>query len=158
MHIFESGTPTLDIVLKKIADDKALTLFNYIALSKGDKSHKHLRGINLTTKQYYSRISGLVSAGLIRRHKGEYSISLFGRIVFDAHTTLSQALKHYSKLKSIESIADKELPPAELSKIIDILIDNRQIKDILLKGLFAFEDKPVDSSSLSVTAAQEKRS
>jgi predicted transcriptional regulator len=158
MHIFTSGTPTIDNVLKKIADDKALTLFNYIALSKGEISHKHLRGINLTTKQYYSRISGLVGAGLIRRHKGEYSISLFGRIVFDAHTTISQALNHYSKLKSIESIADKELPAAELLKIINILIDNRQIKDFLLKGLFAFEDKPEDSSPLSVTAAQEKRS
>jgi predicted transcriptional regulator len=158
MYIFKSGTPTMDFILKKIADDKALTLFNYIALSKGDRSHKHLRGINLTTKQYYSRISGLVNAGLIRRHKGEYSISLFGRIVFDAHATIDQALNHYLKLKLIESIADKKLPPAELLKIIDILIDNRQIKDILLKGLFAFEDKPVDSSSLSVTAAQEKRS
>jgi predicted transcriptional regulator len=158
MYIFGSGTPTLDFVLKKISDDKALTLFNYIALSGGDKRHEHLRGINLTTKQYYSRISGLVNAGLIRRHKGKYSISLFGRIVFDAHTTIDQALNHYSKLKSIESIADKELPPAELSKIIDILIDNRQIKDILLKGLFAFKDKPVDSSPLSITTAQEKRS
>jgi predicted transcriptional regulator len=158
MHIFKSETPTIDCVLKRIADDKALTLFNYIALSKGDKSRKHLRGINLTTKQYYSRISGLVSAGLIRRHKGEYSISLFGRIVFDAHATIDQALSYYPKLKSIESIADKKLPPAELLKIIDILIDNRQIKDILLKGFFAFEDKPFDSSPLSVTAALEKRS
>jgi predicted transcriptional regulator len=158
MHIFKSGTPTIDFVLKKIADDKALTLFNYVALSKGDKRHKRLRGINLTTKQYYSRISGLTDAGLIRRHKGEYSISLFGRIVFDAHTTISQALNYYSKLKSIESIADKKLPPAELLKIIDILIDNHQIKDMLLKGLFAFKDKPMDLSPISVTTAQEKRS
>jgi predicted transcriptional regulator len=111
--------------------------------------------MNMTAKQYYL-ICRLMDSGLIKRHKGEYSISLFGRIVFDAHTTISQALNHYSKLKSIESIADKELPPAELLKIIDILIDNRQIKDILLKGLFAFQDKPVDSSPLSVTAAQEK--
>ena len=50
--------PSVSDVLKKISDDKALTLFNSIAVSNGDR-YLPLKEMNLTTKQYYSRISGL---------------------------------------------------------------------------------------------------
>jgi chromosome segregation and condensation protein ScpB len=65
------------------------------------------------------------------------------------------------KLKSIESIqvstADKGLSAAELSQIIDTLIDNYKIKDILVKELLTSEDKPLTSSSLSSTTEQRRR-
>jgi hypothetical protein len=41
-------------ILKKTSDDKALTLFNSIAISDGDR-YVSLKEMNLTTKQYYSR-------------------------------------------------------------------------------------------------------
>jgi predicted transcriptional regulator len=148
MYISKSRIPALDYVLKKIADDKTMTLFISIALSKADRSHEHLRIMNLSKKQYYSRVSGLLKSGLIKRQKGEYSLTLFGRVVYDAQMTISQALNYYWKLKSIESIqnsiADKKLPPAELLKIIDTLIDNHKIKDNLVEGLLALEDKPAN--------------
>jgi predicted transcriptional regulator len=148
MYISKSRTPTLDRVLKKIADDKTMTLFISIALSKADKSHEHLRIMNLSKKQYYSRVSGLLKSGLIKRQKGEYSLTLFGRVICDAQVTISQALNYYWKLKSIESIqnfiTNKKLPPTELLKIIDTLIDNHKIKDNLMGRLLAFEDKPAN--------------
>jgi predicted transcriptional regulator len=148
MYISKSRAPALDLVLKKIADDKTMTLFISIALSKADRSHGHLRIMNLTKKQYYSRVSGLLKSGLIKRQKGEYSLTLFGRVVYDAQVTIGQALNYYWKLKSIESIqnsiADKELPPTELLKIIDTLIDNHKIKDNLMRGLLTFEDNPAN--------------
>jgi hypothetical protein len=58
----EPSAPSVSYILKKISDDKALTLFNNIALAKGN-SHISLREMNLSAKQYYSRISGLTSAG-----------------------------------------------------------------------------------------------
>jgi hypothetical protein len=159
MRIARSKTPSLNFILKKIADDKTLTLFNLIALSK-ERRHKHLSEVNLTTKQYYSRISGLLNAGLIKRQKGEYSLTLLGRVVYDAHMTIDQTLTYYWKLKSIESIqisaADKGLPVAELSKIIDTLIDNYKIKDILMRELHVPEDKLVTSSSLSTTEQRKE--
>jgi hypothetical protein len=57
--------PSISLILKKISDDKTLTLFNSIAVADG-----------LTTKQYYTRISGLLDAGLIKRHKGKYSLTI----------------------------------------------------------------------------------
>jgi predicted transcriptional regulator len=71
-------------ILKKISDDRALILFNRVGLSNGER-YMSLKAMNLTTKQYYSRISGLLNAGLIKGNKGKYSLTLLGKIVYDAH-------------------------------------------------------------------------
>jgi hypothetical protein len=65
----QSSIPSISLVLKKISDDRALTLFNSIAIADGDK-YIPLKEMNLSTKQYYSRFLGLLDAGLIKRHKG----------------------------------------------------------------------------------------
>ena len=101
--------------------------------------------MNLTTKQYYSRISGLLNTGLIKRHKGKYSITLFGKVVYDTQMIIGKALTHYWKLKAIESIemsSNVRLPKEELTQLINTLIDNYSIKDILIKEplSYTFED------------------
>ena len=129
-------------ILKKTSDDKALTLFNSIAISDGEKFIS-LKEMNLTTKQYYSRIAGLTNAGLIKRHKGKYSLTLLGKVFYDSQMTIGKALKDYWKLKAIESIemsSSVTLPKEDLSKIVDTLIDNQQIKEIVLKMLFSNPD------------------
>jgi hypothetical protein len=55
-----SPVPSITDVLKKISDDKTLILFNRIAVSKGDRN-VHLKEMSLSTKQYYSRLSGLMA-------------------------------------------------------------------------------------------------
>ena len=130
-------TPSITSILKKISDDKALILFNHIAVSDGDR-YIPLREMNLTTKQYYSRISGLLDVGLIRRHKGKYSLTLLGKVVYDAQMTIGKTLAYYWKLKAIESVettasVTTDLPEGEIVQLINALIDDHQIKDILLK-------------------------
>ena len=131
-----SLTPSVSAILKKISDDKTFTLFNSIAISMGDRNI-HLREMSLTSKQYYSRMSGLMAAGLIRRQRGKYSLTLMGKIVYDAHLNIGKALSYYWKLKAIESI-DMSSPGArlareELIQLINTLIDNHFIKDFLIK-------------------------
>jgi hypothetical protein len=131
--------PSIASILKKISDDKALILFNHIAVSDGER-YIPLREMNLTTKQYYSRISGLLSVGLIRRDKGKYSLTLLGKVVYDSQLTIGKTLAYYWKLKAIESIemsasVKSGLPEGELAKLIDTLIDNHHIKDILTKTI-----------------------
>src|ERR687891_397104 len=124
-------------ILKKTSDDKALTLFNSIAISDGDK-YVSLKEMNLTTKQYYSRIAGLTNAGLIKRHKGKYSLTLLGKVFYNSQMMIGKALKEYWKLKAIESIemsSGATLPEGELVQLIDVLITNHQIKDILMKSI-----------------------
>src|SRR4029453_9314514 len=136
--------PMITEVLKKISDDKALTLFNSIAVSNGDK-YNSVKEMNLTPKQYYSRISGLINAGLIKRHKGKYSLTLLGKVVYDAQMIIGKALTYYWKLRAIESIemsSGVRLPKEELTQLINTLIDNHSIKDILFKEplSYTFED------------------
>jgi hypothetical protein len=135
-----AAVPSITDILKKISDDKALTLFNSIAVSDGH-GYIRLREMNLSTKQYYSRLSSLMNAGLIRRDNGKYSLTLVGKIVYDALLNVGMALSYYWKLKAIESIemsSSSSLPGAGLSKeeltqLVNALIDNHFIKDLLIK-------------------------
>ena len=141
MRKTELSTPSISYILKKISDDKALTLFNNIALAK-DNSHIPLKEMNLSTKQYYSRISGLTSAGLIKKKQGHYCLTALGKVVYNAHTVIGRALSYYWKMKAIESIqssAGRELAREDMLMLIQSLIDNHQVRDILLKSIPSVE-------------------
>jgi hypothetical protein len=159
MQIARNSTPPVSYILKRIADNKTLTLFNSIAVSNGEGIIP-IREMNLTAKQYYSRMSGLINAGLVKKHKGKHSLTLLGKVVNHSQITIGKTLAYYWKLKAIESIemssGNKRLPTEELSKIIEKLIDNYQIKDILMKELHILEDKTVTSPSLSTTEQRRK--
>ena len=139
-RINDSKLKDVSHILKKISDDRALILFNEIALSNGER-YMSIKEMNLTTKQYYSRISGLLKAGLIKRHKGKYSLTLLGKIVYDAHLIIGKALNYYWKLNAIESIeaSSNGLPKQEILKLVDALIDNHQVKEVITKALVAQE-------------------
>ena len=137
--------PSVSDVLKKISDDKALTLFNSIAVSNGDR-YLPLKEMNLTTKQYYSRIAGLVDVGLIKRNNGKYFLTLMGKVVYQSQMLIGKTLSYYWKLKAIESVetsSNVEIPKEELTQLINALIDNHHIKDILMKtiSLYSSESK-----------------
>jgi hypothetical protein len=137
MHRTEYSSPSISFILKKISDDKALTLFNSIAVSNGDK-HVSLKEMNLSAKQYYSRILGLNSAGLIKKKQGHYCLTALGKIVYDVHIVIGKALSYYWKMKAIESIqtsAGLKLSREDMQMLIENLIDNHQVRDILLKSL-----------------------
>jgi hypothetical protein len=130
--------PSIGTVLKKISDDKALILFNSIAVSSpnNDRSFPP-KEMNLSTKQFYSRISSLLKAGLIKRHRGKYVVTLLGEVVYDSQMIIGKTLSYYWKLKAIESIemSGSGLPNEERTQLINALIDNHQIKDILIKSI-----------------------
>jgi predicted transcriptional regulator len=128
---------SISFVLKKISDDKALILFNTIALIK-DNGHISLKRMNLTTKQYHSRILGLISAGLIRKKQGHYYLTTLGKVVYNTHVVIGKALSYYWKMKAIESIQSStglKLACEDMQSLIESLIDNHQVRDILLKSL-----------------------
>jgi hypothetical protein len=124
-------------VIKAISDDKSLVLFNTIALASGDSDILKTT-VKLTRKQYYSRMSGLVNAGLVIRKNGNYFVTSFGKIVYDAQLMIGKAVESYWKLKALESFdissAGPQLPAEEYNRIIDTLMNgNDEIKDILRK-------------------------
>ena len=149
------AAPSITSIIKKISDDKALVLFNSIAVSSSNNERQAtLKEMNLSTKQYYSRISGLQNAGLIKRNKGKYSLTLLGHVVYGSQMIIGQTLAYYWKLKALEAIemsATSELPNEEKAQLINALIDNHQIKDILMKSI---SDPAVESNSMKQIQSQ----
>jgi predicted transcriptional regulator len=125
---------TAATILRTIADDKSLELFKTIAQGTIDSENLKTK-TKLTRKQYYSRLSRMTRAGLVRKKSGKYLLTAFGKIVYDAQTTVDMALTSYWKLRAIDSLEmSNELPKEEQQKLIDALLDNQEIKGILVKG------------------------
>jgi hypothetical protein len=91
----ESKPFSVEYIFKRTSDEKALILLKSIAHSEGDRYY--LLRANLTRKQYYVRLSGLIDAGLIKRYKGKYSLTSFGRVVYGSLMTIGNALDHHPK-------------------------------------------------------------
>jgi predicted transcriptional regulator len=146
-------------ILNAISDDKSLLLFNTIAVTNGE-TEIQVRRMGLTLKQYYSRMAKLTKADLVRRKNGKYVLTLVGRIVYDSQLVIGKALNYYWKLQALDSIQSSStagLPKEELSKLVDILIDNHKIKDILMKTLLPTEDHYSKESIPQMTpGAKEK--
>ena len=150
--------PSVSDVLKTISDDKALTLFNSIAVSNGDR-YLPLKEMNLTTKQYYSRIAGLVDVGLIKRNNGKYFLTLMGKVVYQSQMLIGKTLSYYWKLKAIESVetsSNVEIPKEELTQLINALIDNHQIRDILMKTISTASSEMRSTISETATSIEQR--
>ena len=125
---------TVERSLKALSDDKTLILFNMIAHQDLDP-HSILTKLGLTRKQYYSRTFDMLSAGLIKRQKGRYSVTSFGKIVYKAQKLIGQGVSRQWKLKAIDSLemnlGSSLQRQEEIVKIMDLLIDNDEIREIL---------------------------
>ena len=127
-------------ILRAISDDKSIVLFNTIALASGDRDSDILKSsLKLTRKQYYSRISVLIKAELVKRQNGKYFLTSFGKMVYDFQVKVGYAVTNYWKLKAIDSFEISAfidgVSKDEYNKIIDTLIDNQEIKKILIAKL-----------------------
>jgi predicted transcriptional regulator len=125
-------------ILRAISDNRASNILKSIA-SADSNSDILITELKLTRKQYYSSMSGLIKAGLVKRQRGRYLLTAFGKVIYSAQKSLEakieSALNNYWKLKAIDSL---EMPSREENdKVISMLIDNQEIKDILIKDLLS---------------------
>jgi hypothetical protein len=138
MSSYSEKLMSVSNILRAISDDKSIVLLNTIALASGN-SDILISSLKLTRKQYYSRISVLIKAELVKRQNGKYFLTSFGKIVYDFQAKVGHAVTNYLKLKAIDSFeisaAIDGVSKDEYNKIIDILIDNQEIKKILIAKL-----------------------
>ncbi|MRN41824.1 MAG: hypothetical protein FIO02_12425 [Nitrosopumilales archaeon] len=142
-------------ILGAISDNRASNILKSIA-SADSNSDILITELKLTRKQYYSSMSGLIKAGLVKRQRGRYLLTAFGKVIYSAQKSLEakieSALNNYWKLKAIDSL---EMPSREENdKVISMLIDNQEIKDILIKDLLssdAVKEKSRDMERTLVT-------
>ena len=123
---------TVTDILESISDEKALGLFKTIALTEPD-SDILITKTQLSRKQYYSRMSVLMRSGLIKRNKGRYALTAFGKVIYDIEITIEIALENLWKLRAVDLVQVEEaLSKEEQTRILDTLIDSAKIKDVLL--------------------------
>jgi hypothetical protein len=124
-------------VLRAISDEKSYNLFTTIALKNGD-SELLVTKMHLTRKQFYSRLSRLRSAGLIKRKDCKFFLTTFGKIIYESLKLQEKAVEISWKLKAIDAIKQQqyinkdEMPEEELRKLIDTLIQDQRINEIIL--------------------------
>lgn len=118
-------------ILKAIANDISYLLFKTIALNKGQMK---LRKTGPSKKQYYTALSALKKAGLIKKKSGEYTITAFGKIIYCIQLMIEEAFENRWKLMAVDSVEIEDtVPEEEFVKFIDVLIQNKQIKEFLMK-------------------------
>jgi predicted transcriptional regulator len=127
------GPVKMSSVLEAISDDASLELFKLVA-QKGGTSQVLRSNMKITRKQYYSRLFKLVKFGLVKRNDNQYFLTTLGKVMYDAQTTIENALRDYWKIKAVDSLGIVDgIPDEEKKKLIETLINNQEIKNILTK-------------------------
>ena len=125
-------------ILSAISDEKSLSLFKTIARSDNYDSSTITGKLNHTRKQFYSSMKKLMDVGLVKRVKGKYHLTSLGKVVFNMQSKVEIGIENHWKLKALDSIINsadnKDLPAQEYQMIIDKLIDNHDIKDIIVSN------------------------
>jgi hypothetical protein len=121
-------------ILAVIAEKRALDIFKTIASARLNTDIL-ITELKLTRKQYYSGVSRLTKSDLVKRQKGRCLLTAFGKVIYSAQMSLEakieSALNNYWKLKAVDSLEISS--SQEHNEIISALINNQEIKSILMK-------------------------
>jgi predicted transcriptional regulator len=121
----------VESVYGSLSDNISVGLFTMIAHER-ISSITLRNNVKITRKQYYSRLSKLINAGLIKRSNGRLILTSFGKLVYQVQKTIEDASANQWRLRAIDSIElSDDLPTEERRKLLESLIDNKQIRDIL---------------------------
>ena len=122
------GTLTTAKVLRAISDDKSMNLFRLVSQdNKGVDSELLKVESRLSRKQFYSRLERLMKAGLVRRKRGRYSVTFFGKIVHHSQSRIDFALANLWKLKEIDFLeTPNEFSKEERQKLIDSVFTDKR--------------------------------
>jgi DNA-binding HxlR family transcriptional regulator len=120
-------------VLEAIADSKSLEIFRDIA--KGTVESEVLKQREgLSRKQFYMRTKQLLNAGLVRRHKGKFSPTNFGIVIYHAQLVMEAGVNNFWKLKAIDSIQEsRQISEFERLKLVKTILNDNTIESILVK-------------------------
>jgi hypothetical protein len=139
---------SVSIVLQALSNAKAAAIFDSVAVSEVDRKFLLIH-LNLTPKEYYSRITCLLKAGLITRINGKYYITSFGKVISHAQAIIGIALADYWKLSAIDSLqSSHSLPFEEFCRIVNNLVTDNFIRQVLTHSTPISVDEPQNTGDL----------
>jgi len=126
----------ISAVLGAISDEVSLELFNLVAITNGTSDILRSK-MNITRKQYYSRLYKLVHCGLITRKENQYFLTALGRVMYDSQTTIENALSNYWKIKFVDSTGvAEENTFGDKKKLVETLIQDKENPEHTYKVIF----------------------
>lgn len=69
-------------ILEAISDAKSLELLILVAKSKGCKTKDLMARVQLSRREYYTRMSRFLNSDLIVRRDGKWHLTKFGEVIF----------------------------------------------------------------------------
>lgn len=114
-------------VLKELSGARNLELFD--AIRENGTTPLLISSVNMTRKQYYSRLRRFKESGLIRKHRGVYSLTSFGKIVAHALEIIKKGQEDHWKLEAIDRAPTVE----DVDKLRAVLITDATLKRILFE-------------------------
>jgi predicted transcriptional regulator len=102
-EIKRTESECLNEFMRLIMDGKSRLVFRTIFLMSGESSDVLLNQLKLTRKQFYSRITRLMKARLIRRYKGRYFLTSYGTVIYDIHRLLESTITNHQIKKILIS-------------------------------------------------------
>ena len=129
-------------ILKMLSDASSLEIFSHIASSyqsgKFDGTPVPITKTTLSRRQYYKRLSELIESGLMTRINHEnYVVTTYGMLVYHQLLSLENIVDHQSKIHAVDSIrmaiSNNLNTYDQLVKIVGTLIDDHEIRELLLK-------------------------
>jgi CheY-like chemotaxis protein len=125
---------SINDIQSSISDNRTLGLLKAIGLEPC-KSEVLFHKTKFSRKQYYSRMAQLTKAGLIRRNKGMYFLTSFGKVVYTYWMGIERALDNYWHLKALDSLETLDHISIEQRKeLVGNFIDDPEVKDILAQN------------------------
>jgi hypothetical protein len=126
-------------ILESVSNYDSLQLFVTIALAGGTSSTL-VKKLKLTRKQYYSKMSRLISTGLIKKHRGDFCLTTFGAIVYEIVDELRLLSDRYRMLKATR-------PHVDITTTV--LNENLEPRIIQQKGIHVSSEKKLVALSVA---------
>jgi predicted transcriptional regulator len=125
-----SSVSTLQ-VLDVLSDRISVDIFNVIA-ENVTTSDNIIQLLGVSSKQYYTRYSGLMRTGLIKRRHSVLTLTCFGQLIYHSLLIIATAFRHSSELIMIDAVKSTSgMPDNEQKDLIDKLICDPRIKKLL---------------------------
>jgi hypothetical protein len=154
-------------IMRSISSTSSLLLFNSIAIADG-KSDLLISKLNLTRKQFYSKMSYLMKCGLVNRRNGKYILTSFGKVIYNYKLEIETVLNYQWKLEALDSILLSQsssaahnkpiIPLEEKANLVDKLIDNNKIKEIVFPVINNNNDATIMATATSSSSTGNKDS
>jgi hypothetical protein len=117
---------SLSDIFSVLSDDDSLKIIQMIVDHRDPKISDFE-----SPKRYYTRLSKLKNALIIKRKGKSYEITAFGSVIYDMIQTVKLAHDLHWKLQVIDAIGDR-VPVVERQQIIESLIPDKSIRKTLI--------------------------